>query len=246
MRVFYLFVFVLSFCFFLFLCLCLFYVVICIYVFLVDLLVLLLVLFSSWFVLCALCKLVFSFFILRRPRRLLICWSDGHLLYDCLFVRYLCLLCLFVFVFFFVFFLLFTLLLCCCLRCCLLILPLFVLLFICVVCRLVYRSFGVLLTLLSRTRLRVFSTARCVTPWNRLISVSCCLFSILFLFLYLFPFFFPLFVCSFLSIYVSSFVSFMFSAFPFCFVCFCGCISLVSLCCLFVFSRDLISLHYVN
>ena len=108
MRVFYLFVFVLSFCFFLFLCLCLFYVVICIYVFLVDLLVSLLVLFSSWFVLCALCKLVFSFFILRRPRRLLICWSDGHLLYDCLFVRYFCLLCLFVFVFFLFF---------CCLLC---------------------------------------------------------------------------------------------------------------------------------
>ena len=96
MRVFHLFVFVLSFCFFLFLCLCLFYVVICVCVFSVDFLVSLLVLFSSWFVLCALCKLVFSFFILRRPRRLLICWSDGRLFYDCLFVRYFYLLWLFV------------------------------------------------------------------------------------------------------------------------------------------------------
>ena len=127
--------------------------------------------------------------------------------------------------------------LCYCLCCCLL-------LFICVGWFIPLSC--VRLTLLSCTRSRVFSTARCVTPWNSLISVSCSLFSILFLFLYLFPFFLLLFVGGFLSVYMSSFVSFMFLVFPFCFVCFCGCISLVFLCCLFVFSRDLISLHYVN
>ena len=95
MRVFYLFVFVLSFCFFLFLCLCLFYVVICIYVFLVDLLVSLLVLFSSWFVLCALCKLVFSFLSFDAPAVfLLVGLTVICYMIVCLFVVFICCDCL--------------------------------------------------------------------------------------------------------------------------------------------------------
>ena len=87
------------------------------------------------------------------------------------------------------------------------------------------------LTLLSCTRSRVFSTVRCTTTWNRFISVSYFPFSFCFYSCICFLFLFSLFVCGFLFICVSLFVSSMLPTSPF-FALFCFWLYL--LCFLFV------------